>query len=95
MDFVNSMSMELHIYLELISSAMLLMMAWLNHTYHASGDYSKIMTIGLVIASMEDLLHAVAICCIPDILHYWVPFSWALTRFTLLLTFFVAISCTH
>jgi len=77
----------LHLSLEIMSAIWLFVIAWLNFKLHATGEYSNIVGVGATVAGVADIMHAVASAWLPELLDFWVPLSWAMTRVTILSAF--------
>ncbi len=83
----------LHLYMELTAVACLFFIAGINLHYNATGEYSKLMALGISIAAVTDLTHALVPAFYPDIAEHWMMLSWGASRITIIIMFFMIFLC--
>ncbi len=84
---------ELHTLLELVSASLMFFiafLAWQRYRQIRSG-FNLLWLVGFGLSGLEDTLHAIWPLISPEFRPFWLPFTWATTRFTLGLFLLLAV----
>jgi len=84
----------IHLYMEVFGGLCLLFIGWLNISQKISGDYSKLIAPGCIIAGVAEIIHGTIPYIYPSVLGLeWMAISGGMGRLVLAVTLGVAIVC--